>query len=97
MMLPGSGRTSSKVEEIVACTGRGQSMCGSWRGETHHLEFRWSDLEQPNSYRLSWIEEASTGEAEAAVPDLPDFAAHSPLGSGEWFVPWNSRWSIPGR
>jgi len=30
-------------------------------------------------------------------PAVPDFTTHSLLGSGEWFVPWNARWSVPGK
>jgi hypothetical protein len=72
-------------------------MATSWRNEEDGLECRWSVPEQPTPYRAPWIQETPQPVDRSAVPSLPDFAAHSPLGSGEWFAPWNARWSVPGR
>ena len=42
----------------------------------------------------NWIEESSNKFCGSFVQPIPDFAAHSPLGSGEWFVPWDMRWNV---
>jgi hypothetical protein len=67
----------------------------SWQGESGGLECRWSGLLDSNQSNPSITHEASSGVYASFVPPLPDFAAHSLLGSGEWFVPWNLRWSVP--
>jgi hypothetical protein len=67
----------------------------SWQGESGGLECRWSNLLDSNQSNSSITHEASSGVYTSFVPPLPDFAAHSLLGSGEWFVPWNLRWSVP--
>jgi hypothetical protein len=67
----------------------------SWQGESSGLECRWSNLLDSNQSNSSITHEASSGVYTSFVPPLPDFAAHSLLGSGEWFVPWNLRWSVP--
>jgi hypothetical protein len=72
-------------------------MKGSWRTETGRLEFRWSDPIEPALCSPPRIDEAPPAIDRSAVSSLPDFAAHSPLGSGEWFSPWNTRWSVPDR
>ena len=68
----------------------------SWQTDTGHLECRWSD---PGELRRndSWMHDISEASDRSAVPSIPDFARHSPLGSGEWFAPWNVRWSVPER
>jgi hypothetical protein len=65
------------------------------QGESGVLICRWSDLLEGDRSN-SPISQDTSGESYASfLPPPPDFAAHSPLGSGEWFVPWNSRWSVP--
>ena len=66
-----------------------------WQCESGRLECRWSALLDSNQSNSSITHEASSGVYASFVRALPDFAAHSLLGSGEWFVPWNLRWSIP--
>ena len=66
-----------------------------WQSESGGLVCRWSDLLESDQSTSPVAREASTGVYARFVPPMPDFAAHSPLGSGEWFVPWNSRWSVP--
>jgi hypothetical protein len=43
-----------------------------------------------------WMRGISESGPEKASP-IPDFAGHSPFGSGEWYVPWNARWNTPVR
>jgi hypothetical protein len=67
-------------------------MMNSWQSESGSLVCRWSGLVEPPSPAVL----ASLHEGyERFVPPMPNFAAHSLLGSGEWFVPWNYRWSVP--
>ena len=73
------------------------SMKTSWKEETDRLVCRWSPPEELNRHSPPWLAELSTSSIESPAPPVPDFAAHSPLGSGEWFVPWNARWSLPWR
>jgi hypothetical protein len=77
-------------------------MNGSWQAEDAHLRFRWSEIGEFAPYHPDWMEEASNGrepsrQASTGSTPLPNFAAHSPLGSGEWFVPWDARWCVPGK
>ena len=67
----------------------------SWQGESGGLTCRWSDLLESDQSSSTLSQDASASAHASFVPLTPDFAAHSPLGSGEWFVPWNCRWSVP--
>jgi hypothetical protein len=69
----------------------------SWQTETGRLESRWFDAEPSLRHEEPWFKEASHSKDRSALPVIPDFASHSPLGSGEWFVPWNVRWGLPAR
>jgi len=67
----------------------------SWQSDSDGLVCLWSvllDDDQPHSPITLG---ASTEAYASFVPPMPDFAAHSLLGSGEWFVPWRLRWSVP--
>lgn len=68
----------------------------SWQTDADHIVCRWSDAENTIPYRPPWLQEAAEGD-EIASDLMPDFTRHSPLGSGEWFVPWHARWMVPGR
>jgi hypothetical protein len=67
----------------------------SWQVGADGLECRWSVPGERILYDLSAIQEGSTGTSGSFLPPVPDFAAHSLLGSGEWYVPWNLRWGVP--
>jgi hypothetical protein len=69
----------------------------TWNAESGRLACRWSGALDRNRYNATWLQEPSKGSGDNAVVPVPNFAAHSPLGSGEWFVPWNRRWSVPSR
>jgi hypothetical protein len=75
----------------------GGSMKTAWQTETGSLECRWAGLPDRKPYNSAWFQQASSEAYESALPPVPDFAAHSPLGSGEWFVPWSARWCVPTR
>jgi hypothetical protein len=64
----------------------------AWQAEAGSLACNWAEALESGRSRPDWLQEASTDVA--ATPQIPDFAAHSPLGSGEWIVPWNARWSV---
>jgi hypothetical protein len=69
----------------------------SWQTEAGHLECRWADLGQQVRRSVPWMHDASEGADRSRVSSMPNFAEHSPLGSGEWFAPWSMRWSLPDR
>jgi hypothetical protein len=73
----------------------GGVMKTSWQTETGHLECRW--FEGGQSVRQTDLEDSPENTDRSFLPSIPNFACHSPLGSGEWFAPWNARWSLPGR
>ena len=54
----------------------------------------WSDTGERLPYSPGWVIEPSD-TTHVAGPSVPNFAAHSPLGSGEWIAPWHQRWSLP--
>ena len=66
----------------------------SWQAESGGLTCRWSDILEGDTSDSPTTLQSSTGTTGTFVPPMPDFAAHSPLGSGEWFVPWAARWSV---
>jgi hypothetical protein len=70
-------------------------MKASWQSESGGLLCQWSDLLEGDRSKSPITPEASTGIYGSFLPPTPDFAAHSPLGSGEWYLPWNSRWIVP--
>jgi len=70
-------------------------MNSTWQARSGHLACRWTGLFEPGRSTPTWLQESSQGASHNAVVPIPDFAAHSPLGSGEWIVPWNLRWSLP--
>jgi hypothetical protein len=67
----------------------------TWQVGADGLACRWSVPEERVPYDLSSIQEGSTDPSGSFLTPTPDFAAHSLLGSGEWYVPWNFRWSVP--
>ena len=67
----------------------------SWQSESGGLVCRWSGLLSDDQSNSPIPHEASTEVYASFAPPMPAFAAHSLLGSGEWFVPWNFRWSVP--
>jgi len=73
------------------------AMKTSWQTEANQIVCRWPEAGKHVEYNPPWLQEALQSVDRSATPALPDFAAHSPLGSGEWFVPWNARWSVPGK
>jgi len=66
-----------------------------WSVEAGRLACRWSGIMERRRYTPAWFHGASPGAFENTAPPIPDFAAHSPLGSGEWIAPWRARWSLP--
>jgi hypothetical protein len=67
----------------------------AWQDQSGCLVCRWSDLPESDESTAPVVREALTEPFERFEPSMPNFAAHSPLGSGEWFVPWNYRWRVP--
>ncbi len=80
---------------ILTSYREGGAMKTSWQTETGHLECHWFEAGQ--SVQRTGLEESSENADRSLSPSIPDFARHSPFGSGEWFAPWNARWSLPGR
>jgi hypothetical protein len=70
------------------------AMKSSWQNDTENLSCRWSEVGQRVQYASDWIHETSNLQS-GHLPPVPNFASHSPLGSGEWFVPWRLRWNVP--
>lgn len=66
-------------------------MKASWQIEADGLVCRWSNPQE----NTPLTQDASPKVQESFVQKLPGFAAHSPLGSGEWIAPWSARWSVP--
>jgi hypothetical protein len=69
----------------------------SWETRAEHLVCRWPEAGKHIPYNPLWMQEASASVDRTISPAIPNFAARSPLGSGEWFAPWNIRWSVPDR
>ena len=68
----------------------------SWQSGTGTLECHWSEAVDPAQPHLPSLSETAREAREGGLlPRIPNFAAHSPLGSGEWFVPWSARWQVP--
>ncbi|HZD48836.1 MAG TPA: hypothetical protein VE178_08820 [Silvibacterium sp.] len=67
----------------------------SWQTETGRLACRWSGAWERRDYNPPWIQQGS-GDTNVS-PLTPDFTMVSSFGSGEWFAPWNVRWSVPER
>ena len=59
----------------------------SWQSESGDLVCRWSDLLESDQSTSPVVREALTGVYERFVPPMPDFAAHSLLGSGSGSFP----------
>ncbi len=72
-------------------------MNGTWQADSGCLTFKWTGLLEETRYTPTFLQEPSQNADNCAMESVPDFAAHSLLGSGEWFVPWNLRWSTPTR
>jgi hypothetical protein len=68
------------------------AMKSSWQKNTGNLSCRWSEVGQRVQYASGWIHETSVVQS-GHLPPVPDFASHSPFGSGEWFAPWRLRWN----
>jgi hypothetical protein len=54
----------------------------------------WSETGERLPYSLS-VEVEPADNTHGATDSVPNFGAHSPLGSGEWIAPWHMRWSLP--
>jgi hypothetical protein len=54
----------------------------------------WSETGERLPYSLA-VEVESSDNTHNATASVPNFGAHSPLGSGEWIAPWDMRWSVP--
>lgn len=66
----------------------------SWLTESGGIVSRWSEAGEHDQNNAPWID----GKSESVpLSSVPDFARHSPFGSGEWYAPWNVRWSKPGK
>ena len=72
-------------------------MATSWQTEADRIVCRWSEAGRHIQYNPPWLQEASQSVDKSIPPAIPDFASHSALGSGEWFVPWNARLNVPGK
>jgi hypothetical protein len=72
-------------------------MQAGWQNQSGSLSCQWSGVFEPASPRPTWFEDAQESAAaqDSAVIPVPNFATHSLLGSGEWFVPWKLRWVVP--
>ncbi len=69
----------------------------SWQAVNGGITCEWTDPDVQTHCDLSWLEDIQDEIVTSGADEIPDFASHSPLGSGEWFAPWNARWSLPGR
>lgn len=67
-----------------------------WESEPGRILCRWSEVGERTEYNALWMQEASTHTDCHASAAVPNFSMHSPLGSGEWFVPWRLRWVRSG-
>jgi hypothetical protein len=65
----------------------------SWQAETGPLMCRWSEI--GIRYNPQWMRETSESNDPNVFAPPANFAEHSPFGSGEWYAPWNVRWSVP--
>ena len=68
-----------------------------WQMEADSIVCRWSETGERIQYNPPRLQEASRSVVRSVTPEIPDFTTHSLLGSGEWFVPWKVRWSVPGK
>lgn len=71
-------------------------MLTSWRTEKDRLVCGWSRVRQQIEPDVLSMPGTSESDCEGFT-SIPDFAGHSPFGSGEWYVPWNIRWSVAVR
>jgi hypothetical protein len=69
----------------------------SWQTEADRIVCRWSEAGKHVQYNPLWLQDVSRSIDTRIPTAVPDFTTHSLLGSGEWFVPWNARWSVPGK
>ncbi len=69
----------------------------SWQTEAGRIVSRWNEAGKRIEYSPLWLQVASQSVDRSVKPEVTNFTAHSPLGSGEWFVPWNARWNVPGK
>jgi hypothetical protein len=69
----------------------------SWQTEADQIVCRWTESEERIQYNPPWLQEAARSTDRSARQEVPDFSTHSPLGLGEWFVPWHARWGVPGK
>ena len=68
-----------------------------WQTEANRIEIRWTGLQMEDGSDRSWLNEFSDCRDSIPTPLVPDLCAHSPLGSGEWMVPWDARWTRPDK
>ncbi len=69
-------------------------MISGWNVEGHSLIRSWSGPQERSPHRPTWLQESLPHAVEVPAPQLPNFAAHSSFGSGEWIAPWNTRWRV---
>lgn len=88
--------TLRSVNCRVQCE-KGERMKTRWEAEPGRILCRWSEVGERTEYSPAWMQEASKSIEYHAPAAVPNFSMHSALGSGEWFVPWRLRWSVPSR
>ena len=72
-------------------------MKARWQTEPGRILCRWSEIGERTESNPSWMQEPSKHSEGHDSVAIPDFTTHSPLGSGEWFVPWRLRWGVSSR
>ena len=72
-------------------------MKARWQTEPGRILCTWSEIGERTEYNPPWMQEPSMRTEGHVSVAVPDFTMHSLLGSGEWFVPWRLRWSVPSR
>jgi len=68
-------------------------MNSSWQKKDGHIACRWSGaMEREKKYDSSWMQ-TSPASRGSYLPELPDFANHSPFGGpySFWFLPEQCR------
>jgi len=65
-------------------------MASSWHSETGNLSCRWSKVGQDVPYAPFWMQQTSAIPC-GYLPQIADFAAHSPFGGATWFEPGSTK------
>ena len=71
-------------------------MKARWQSEPARILCSWSGIGERTEYNPPWMQQPSNRSEGPVAVAVPDFTTHSPMGSGEWFVPWRLRWCVPG-